>query len=265
MHRQILLVLFSCCLVSLPCASQLAQAPTKPPTITFSVASIRPSAPETRSSFQSAADGLIMRSVSTMSLIQFAYGLPEERFIVDAPDWAKSDKYDLSTKVDDADLSSYRAMRPVEQTSLLRSVLIDRFKLAFHNDSKAFSEYALVVKKGGPNSANLRPSIDGGQERHWRISQRYQLDAKGIPIQDLCNMLLSTEARQLVRDQTGLAGKYDFQLRWSRENPDGSANTNSDAPEIFTAVQEQLGLQIVPRRIDEKILKIDHLDRPTLN
>jgi uncharacterized protein (TIGR03435 family) len=86
-------------------------------------------------------------------------------------------------------------------------------------------------------------------------------------MQQLCNMLLSTEARELVRDETGLQGKYDFQLRWSRDPADLPSKTavSIDAPEIFTAVKEQLGLQIVPRRVTEKVLVIDHIERPSAN
>jgi uncharacterized protein (TIGR03435 family) len=82
---------------------------------------------------------------------------------------------------------------------------------------------------------------------------------------DFCNMLLSTEARQLVRDETGLQGKYDFQLRWSRDPSDlpSKIDISIDAAEIFTAVKEQLGLQMVPRRVSEKVLVIDHIERPT--
>jgi uncharacterized protein (TIGR03435 family) len=88
---------------------------------------------------------------------------------------------------------------------------------------------------------------------------------KIVIMSDFCNMLLSTEARQLVRDETGLQGKYDFQLRWSRDPEDlpSKNDVSIDAAEIFTAVKEQLGLQMVPRRVSEKVLVIDHIERPT--
>lgn len=81
-------------------------------------------------------------------------------------------------------------------------------------------------------------------------------------------MLLSTEAGRMVVDETGLTGKYDFTLRWSRENADSSDPTvvsRDDAPDIFTAIKEQLGLQMVTRRVPGRVLVVDHVERPSPN
>lgn len=87
-------------------------------------------------------------------------------------------------------------------------------------------------------------------------------------IQNFCNMLLAPEAARPVVDQSGLSGKYDFQLHWSRLRHSPDSNTpvpSSDAPDIFTAIQEQLGLQLVPRKVPVKFVVIDHIEPPTEN
>jgi uncharacterized protein (TIGR03435 family) len=71
-----------------------------------------------------------------------------------------------------------------------------------------------------------------------------------------------------VADRTGLDGSFDLELRWSPEfdalsqaEPVGS----SDAPSIFTAVREQLGLKLEPGRVPATIVVIDRAERPAEN
>jgi hypothetical protein len=62
-----------------------------------------------------------------------------------------------------------------------------------------------------------------------------------------------------VIDRTGLTGRFDFTLRWS---PEGS--TDTDAPSIFTAVQEQLGLKLEPATGPVDVLVVDAAERPAV-
>jgi uncharacterized protein (TIGR03435 family) len=66
-----------------------------------------------------------------------------------------------------------------------------------------------------------------------------------------------------VVDKTGLAGRYNFILKWT---PDES-NTNAPdaAPGIFTAMQEQLGLKLEPAKGPADVLVIDHVEEPSEN
>jgi len=73
-----------------------------------------------------------------------------------------------------------------------------------------------------------------------------------------------------VEDQTGLQGTYDFELEWSPEVPvPADAPTlpaaNPDAPSIFTAAREQLGLRLEPRKQQIDILVVDHAEHPSEN
>jgi uncharacterized protein (TIGR03435 family) len=73
-------------------------------------------------------------------------------------------------------------------------------------------------------------------------------------------MALSEQAGRPVIDKTGLSDAVDFVLEWS---PEEGADTTR--PSIFTAVQEQLGLKLEPRRMPVEVLVIDHVERPTEN
>ena len=65
-------------------------------------------------------------------------------------------------------------------------------------------------------------------------------------------------------DQTGLTGKYDFKLDWT---PDNTPVTDSVdfGPSIFTAVEEQLGLQLRPTKGPLDTIIIDHAEMPSEN
>jgi len=77
-------------------------------------------------------------------------------------------------------------------------------------------------------------------------------------------LLLTFFLDRPVVDQTGLAGRYDFKLKWTFEDAavptDGSA-----APGVFTAIQEQLGLKLEPVKTMTDVMVIDKVERPSAN
>jgi len=78
---------------------------------------------------------------------------------------------------------------------------------------------------------------------------------------DLANMLTTTVDRPVL-DKTGLAGKYDFTLEFTRPNPDLTAD---DDRSVFTAVQQQLGLKLVPAKEPLPVIVIEQAGRLTEN
>jgi uncharacterized protein (TIGR03435 family) len=67
-----------------------------------------------------------------------------------------------------------------------------------------------------------------------------------------------------VVDQTGLTGRYDFQLKWTTD--ESKAPTDGSAPPtIFTAVQEQLGLKLEAVKATTDVMVIDKVERPGEN
>lgn len=101
---------------------------------------------------------------------------------------------------------------------------------------------------------------------------------QGIPIANLAH-LLSQQLGRIVLDSTGLTGNYDVTLKWTpdestpmfNESADGSqgpANApapDSSGPSIFTAIQEQLGLELKSQTAPVGILVIDHVETPSEN
>jgi uncharacterized protein (TIGR03435 family) len=105
------------------------------------------------------------------------------------------------------------------------------------------------------------------------------LTGQGVPLASLVHTLSGRLSRTIL-DETGLTGKYDFTLQWSpdeRAGPmsaaiqgggsrsDDAPPPDSSAPSIFTAIQEQLGLKLEPRKVPVEILVIDHVQAPSEN
>ncbi len=76
---------------------------------------------------------------------------------------------------------------------------------------------------------------------------------------------------RLIVDKTGLTGKYDYYLDWTPSEaemaPKGADGTApaSDAPGLFTALEEQLGLRLQPSKGPVQIVAVDHLEPPSPN
>ena len=87
--------------------------------------------------------------------------------------------------------------------------------------------------------------------------------------------MLSRTVGNVVIDQTGLAGKYDYELQFAPDEnvranmpspgPTGAPPPESDGLSIFTAVEEQLGLKLEAQKQKVDVVVIDHMEQPTAN
>jgi uncharacterized protein (TIGR03435 family) len=71
---------------------------------------------------------------------------------------------------------------------------------------------------------------------------------------------------RIIGDKTGLAGKkFDFELTWTADDGRAADNAADAGPSIFTALEEQLGLKLVPAKAPVEVIVIDHIQRPSPN
>jgi len=159
--------------------------------------------------------------------------------------------YDVEATVAGGQQLTLAQMRP-----LLQDLLRRRFGLMAHTEDKLVSGYAMVVAKNGPK---LQASTAGPAESRFYIMNGRIFGPK-LETATLAGML-GRSAGAPVMDKTGLTGTYAVDLRF---RPD--SDTNSNLPDLFTAVQEQLGLKLVPVKVPVQYLVVDHVDRePTEN
>jgi bla regulator protein BlaR1 len=238
-------------------ASPAPQQQPSAPTQTFDVVSIRPSDPKnTGSAVKPDPNNFIMMGTSLKFLIQYAYDLHGFQ-LEGAPAWTSSTRFDIIAK-------SERPANPAPPDDLearlklvrarLQSLLADRFQLRAHKGKMDMPVYGLVVAKGGPK---LQASI----ANTGYTTGRGQFACSDFSMDDLASLLSGTMDR-MVLDQTNLTGGYKFTLKWT---PDESPDPNPDLPGIFTAIQEQLGLKLIPTKGPVEMLIIDHIEKPSEN
>jgi bla regulator protein blaR1 len=196
-------------------------------------------------------------------LIAFAYNVPfgfERKRVVGGPEWLDSDQYELQAKIEE---SLYAAMQKMtstqqrEQVDLMeQSLLADRFKLKVHFETRETPGYDLVVAKAGPK---LTPAKEGEATRISMSGNTMTATAATLDQWGGGPFIGSSP----VVNKTGLTGKYDFTLTWTNQLT--ADDSGSDAPSLFTAVQEQLGLKLVPTRQQVEVIVIDHIERPSEN
>jgi uncharacterized protein (TIGR03435 family) len=104
-----------------------------------------------------------------------------------------------------------------------------------------------------PLANGMAPCTWSAQYRDAGITVRFG----GVPLSRLAESLGHPDGR-VILDRTGLTGNYEFTLRYQL-NPTG------DTPSLFTALEEQLGLKLVPARAPLQVLVVDHIERPSEN
>jgi len=209
-------------------------------------------------------------------LIASAYNLPvgSENQRLKGPDWLRNDidQYEIQAKIDDSLYAAMQKMTPAhqrEQVALMeQSLLADRFKLRVHFETVEMPAYALVPAKGGPK---LTPAKDGESSRLSTVGteQGMKMTAIAVTLDQLVLSPLLTGAAggRPVLDQTGLKGLYDFTLTYAPAQLAASeaAKNVADAPSLFTAMQEQLGLRLIPSKSQVEVIVVDHVERPSAN
>jgi uncharacterized protein (TIGR03435 family) len=204
-------------------------------------------------------------NVSLKRLIARGYGI-REALISGLPPWADDARFDINAKLLDADPNVLKAMTPVQRRALVASLLQERFHLVVHTETKTLPVYDLVVAKGKPK---FKPSLPGTANGIGvdASDSNLVLIATAMPISSFAASL-SARLDRTVIDKTGLTGNYDLQLKWTADrlaaDPDNGQAADS-ALSVFTAIQEQLGLKLVPAKGPTDTLVVDQATLPTEN
>jgi uncharacterized protein (TIGR03435 family) len=212
------------------------------------------------------------RKVPVIALLTSAYNLSPER-IVGAPSWRE--RYDIQARYEPTDPSA-----PVPRVNvLLQSLLRDRFGLVAHIEKRDFPIYVLkVARRDGRLEAGLKPSsVNCGEAtavnraREWNtkaanvapaceaIERPDAFIAGGLTL-DVVASALRIPAGRHVMNETGLAGTWEVTLEFAPLR-----DTSGDRPNVFTALQEQLGLKLEPATAPLDVLVVDAISRPTPN
>ena len=261
------------------------------PKPSFAVSSVRPSGPDEGWPEKTVRpDGFEAKKETVKEVMIYAYGLDFARELSGGPKWIGTDQYDIQGKLDDAQVAAMNKLSPNgrdEQMRLMvQSLLAERFGLVVSFQSENLPIYELVVAKGGlkckkstfdfPAAPSSRPRFGGftlppplpppgGASPPPPPSGPHgdegAMDTRGWPFWLLASQLAwqpLLDGHPVV-DRTGLEGRYDCSAKWSRGGP------NDSDPTFFTAIEEQMGLNLKPAKGEVETISVKRLERPSAN
>jgi uncharacterized protein (TIGR03435 family) len=264
--------------------------PAVDPESRFEVVSIKRSDPSAQLRLGMTPGRLNLEGAPVRVLV--AMVLPVRR-VFGWPDGIDTERYTISAKMPDG------ASMGAQQVAI-RNLLKDRFKLVTHTETRELPIYNLVLARSdgrlGPALKESSPECQATAKEYFEATRRGApmqappaavaqcvssqpgigaLGFNGQPIGSLVTVLPQFVERQVI-DRTGLTGLYDLTLKWTPEAGIGTPSLlglpeplppppDPDAPNIFTAVQEQLGLKLESGRGPVEVVVIDRLEKPTLD
>jgi uncharacterized protein (TIGR03435 family) len=277
-------------LLGLMCTPSIWAQPAQTPAVTekrltFDAASIRVVPAEGKGRKDEAYPGRIRHTnISLSTLLREAYGM--NSFQVVAPSWLGQVILDI-----EATMPQDRTKEQINE--MMRNLLQDRFKLATHRETRELPIYSLVVAKGGPK---MKESVDTGtpdvagepaQPGRREIGKdgfpTIKLDRPALVLMlgggSLGTRLIAKEQTmsqlaerlavplgRMVRDATGLTAKYDFTVSFATEGVASRPDDVGDAPNVRTALEEQLGLKLESGKGPVEMIVVDHIEKtPTEN
>jgi uncharacterized protein (TIGR03435 family) len=236
----------------------------------FDVATIKPN-----NSGASSIQGLTLngrnfatRNSSLGDLIGFAYEVQAKQ-IVAAPDWLDKDRYDIAAVPDQDGAPNIQQLR-----AMVQKLLTSRFNLKFHHDQRELSAYVLTVGKNGQKltPTQLKGSLPGMGMRPGPTG--LTLVMANSRLADFTGFLQMIVLDRPVVDRTGVTGRFDYSVTFTPDDSQfnghppklpPSTETTESSPNLFTALQQQLGLKLDAEKTSVDVIAIDHVEKPSAN
>lgn len=207
------------------------------------------------------------RASSLSDLIGFAYQMQAKQ-IMGGPQWIDTERYDVDGVPDKEGTPNADQLRVMVQ-----KLLAERFQLTFHHDKREMAAFVLTPGKTGPK---LTPTQMKGPLPGMGMSPGkggLSMSMMNATTNDFTSFLQALVLDRSVVDQTGIAGRYDFQMTFTADEtqfnghapklpPDSSVEA---APSLFDAVQQQLGLKLESKKAPVDTLVIDKVQKPSAN
>jgi uncharacterized protein (TIGR03435 family) len=230
----------------------VARAQTQP---SFEAAAIHPDSAGASAGMGFGFDGssLRVRNATVQDLIRNAYRIQSDQ-IAGRPAWLDSDRYDIEAKT-----GGTEKIPPELFRTMLQSLLMDRFELKTHHETRQMTVFVLLTDKGGAKLREDTEGGDGNQVNTDMISGKAILTVTRMSMGQLSGYI-GNKLSRVVIDKTELKGVYNFTLEWDPEQSPGENGAS-----MFTGLREQLGLRLESQKAPVDVLVIDSVARPSEN
>ena len=218
-----------------------------------------------------------------MAYVMFADGRHISRELIrisGGPAWISSDRYTIDAKPDS------RQSQEIMRGPMLQALLEDRFHLKVHRETREIPVYELALARGGlklkafqkgscvpidflnlqmSTLESLAPDVhycrNAGSEEGGIVTY----EAQGTSLAEFAKIALGNLDRPVI-NKTGLRGLFNVHLQYTPDRSEPTSEVSGPAgPSIFTALQQQLGLKLVPAKGPGEFLVIDSVERPSEN
>ncbi len=228
-----------------------AQTAAPAPRPSFEVASIKRSVSDSGFSGDRSLPGgrLRVENQRLRQIIRSAYGSSDLE-VIGGPSWIDADRWDIAATAGTGE-------RDAPWREMLKTLLVERFKLVAHVEQRERPIFALVFARA---DHQLGPKLHATTCSGESCTGTSRANTTGIASGTLTGTArtfaelarnLSPYAERRVLDRTGAQGRYDFELSWS------------DDLSFFTAVQEQLALKLDAQRAPLDVVVVDSVERAT--
>jgi uncharacterized protein (TIGR03435 family) len=204
---------------------------------------------------QTSPGGVTIRNVKLLWCLGWAYD--QKDWLISGPEWITSERYDIVAKTE-------RAVPVAQLKLMLRTLLVERFKLVLHHETREFTVAVLVLGKNGPR--NLTPAALTGPPDGPRPVGGKQgpssLVYKSVSMSDFAERLGAPQPSgvgERVVDGTGLTGAFDITLKVDSESFVGGRDEFADF--LKAAIEQQFGLKTERRKMPLDTLIIDQGNR----
>src|SRR5579862_6234066 len=237
---------------SMMLASYIAFGQSTPPPA-FEVASVRLVAPPfpTGGGPWTVDHGRFRAQVAQVrAVIGWAYGVRGPILVHGGPDWLDREPYDFEAKAENPNADEDQIW------AMVRTLLADRFKLAVHHETQEAPLYTLVLGKKGSKMQETE-----GQKNYINWTGPGQVVFSEADTSGLISILSSTLGSPVL-DKTGLKGFYNFKLefkdpQWRSKDGGPLPPEIESRPDIYGAVQDQLGLKLEATKGSVEIVVVD--------
>ena len=257
------------------CLSGAASADPVPPepAAKFEVADVHASAKSTNPDTGDMSGGLMrgglyrLRRATMLDLVRLAYGVDAKK-VLGGPSWLELDRFDVQAKAPAGTTAA--TVKP-----LLQALLAERFSLVVHNDTKPVPAWALTATKHpqlkkaedsdkngcrldnpsgeGSNGGSAQPAV-----RQFEITcHSMTMEALAAGMSDLPGAWAFLNDN-LVVDQTGLQGAWDFNLKMSQRW--GVTTAGAEIISLFDGL-EKIGLKLDPAMVPMPVVVVDSVNR----
>ena len=276
--------------VSRPHAQTPAQAPDPNPALTYEAASVKPNKSGVQGSSIRRFPGgrLQATNMPLRALITFAYQLQPFQLVED-PGWIRNETFDIVAKMEGDPPPVMPGSGPDPHMVAMRTLLAERFNLAVHRETRQMDIYELVLArpdgKLGPalkpttqDCAAMMAAARGGPPPGPAPGPNSPVvcGIRGLPGRLVAGAMpmallasnLSGQVQRIVIDRTGLSGGWDFEITFAPErplNPPPGVEfpaADPNAPSLFTAMQEQLGLKLQSTKGPVEVLVVERVEQP---